>query len=130
MATKHSENRKELVEGCGTILKKSRLKGGYRLVKRKKSIGESTVSAPAKKRGRKKGSVVAKAKVVASVSAPAKKRGRPAKAKVVASAPVSAPAKRRGRKKGSVVAKAMKPSLKSVVSKPAKKRGRRKVAKA
>jgi hypothetical protein len=146
MATKNSENRKQLVEGCGTILKKSRLKGGYRLVKRKKAIGESTESAPAKKRGRKKGSVVAKA--VASVSAPAKRRGRPAKAKVVASAPVSAPAKRRGRpakakavasvsapakrgrKKGSVVAKAMKPSVKRVASAPAKRRGRRKSVKA
>jgi hypothetical protein len=32
-----SKNRTTLVDGCGTILKTNRLKGGYKLVKRKKS---------------------------------------------------------------------------------------------
>ena len=94
MAIKRSENRKKLIDGCGSILKVNRLKGGYRLVKREKSIGESAEksSAPAKRRGRP-----AKAKALA----PAKRRGRPAKAKasVPAKAKVSAPAKRRGRRK-------------------------------
>jgi len=105
MATKKSENRKKLVEGCGTILKTNRLKGGYMLVKRKRKDEESTekTTAPAKRKGRP-----AKAKTVtASVTAPAKRRGRPAKAKTTTTA--------------------MKPSVKSSVKKSG--RGRRKVVK-
>jgi len=126
MATKlkHTENRKQLVKGCGTILKSNRLEGGYKLVKRKRPIGESaeSVTAPAKRRGRP-----AKAKVTASakMTAPAKRRGRPAKAKVTASAKMTAPAKRRGRK--TAPAK-MKASVKRVATAPAKRRGRRKSA--
>ena len=105
MATKlkHTENRKQLVKGCGTILKSNRLEGGYKLVKRKRPIGESAES----------------------VTAPAKRRGRPAKAKVTASAKMTAPAKRRGRK--TAPAK-MKASVKRVATAPAKRRGRRKSA--
>lgn len=97
---KKNGSRATLVEGCGTILKSNRLKGGYKLVKRKKPIGESETekkSAPAKRRGRK-----AKAPVTAIVATtvPAKRRGRPAKTKTVA----TAPAKRRGRRKATAKA--------------------------
>jgi hypothetical protein len=80
--TKKSASRSKLVEGCGTILKENRLKGGYKLVKRKKEIGAS-----------------ASASASAPATAPAKRRGRPAKAKMTASAPATAPAKRRGKRK-------------------------------
>jgi hypothetical protein len=91
--TKHTADKKALVEGCGTILKGKRLEGGYKLVKRKRKATESSsVSKPAKRKGRP-----AKAKVSAPavVSAPAKRKGRPAKAKVSApaKAKVSAPVK-------------------------------------
>ena len=116
---KHTADRTTLVDGCGTILKTNRLKGGYRLVKRKagtKSSATATATAPIK-RGRK-----AKATAPAMVSAPAKKRGRPASVK----APVMAiaPKKRRGGKK--VTSTTMKPSAKAV----SKGRGRRATAKA
>ena len=118
---KHTADRTTLVDGCGTILKTNRLKGGYRLVKRKagtKSSATATATAPIK-RGRK-----AKATAPAMVSAPAKRRGRPASVK----APVMAiaPKKRRGGKKASTSAKAMKPSATA----PAKRRGRPAPAKA
>ena len=105
MATSKSikANRTTLVDGCGTILKDNRLRGGYQLVKRKRV---KSATAPA--------------------TAPAKRRGRPAKAKSVA--PVTATAKRRGRKP-STTAKAMKPSVKATTRK-ASKRGRRKSVKA
>lgn len=106
MATSKSTraNRTTLVNGCGTILKENRLRGGYKLVKRKAK--KSTATAPA--------------------TAPAKRRGRPAKAKSVA--PVMATAKRRGRK-ASTTAKPMKPSVKATTRKTSK-RGRRKSVKA
>ena len=117
---KHSADRTTLVDGCGTILKTNRLKGGYRLVKRKAGTKSSaTATAPAKKRGRK-----AKATAPAMVSAPAKRRGRPASVKAPVMA--TAPAKRRGGKKASTSAKAMKPSATA----PAKRRGRPASAKA
>jgi hypothetical protein len=121
-----SSDTNKLVDGCGTILKNNRLKGGYKLVKRKRKVGETastTTAQPKKRRGRP-----AKAKVTAPamVSAPAKRRGRPAKAKVTAPAMVSAPAKRRGGKKVSATAQVMKPSVKAT----AKRRGRRVSAKA
>jgi hypothetical protein len=125
MATKKSikTNRTTLVDGCGTILKVNRLRGGYQLVKRKRVKSDTpTATAPAKRRGRP-----AKAKAVAPVmTAPATRRGRPAKAKSVA--PVMATAKRRGRK-ASTTAKVMKPSAKATTRK-ASKRGRRKSVKA
>jgi hypothetical protein len=127
MATAKSTkaNRTKLVDGCGTILKENRLRGGYQLVKRKK-VKSATTTAPAKRRGRP-----AKAKVVMTeevvITAPAKRRGRPAKAKSVT--PVMATAKRRGRKP-STTAKAMKPSVKTTTTKKTSKRGRRKSVKA
>jgi len=120
--TTTNANRTTLVDGCGTILKTNRLKGGYKLVKRKRVASTSaSTTAPAKRRGRP-----AKATAPAMVSAPAKRRGRPAKAKVTAPAMVSAPKKRRGGKKASTTAKAMKPSVKAT----SKGRGRRAKAKA
>lgn len=103
MATK-SESRKKLVSGCGTILKENRLKGGYRLVKRKKPIGASATEevATAKRRGRKK-----KVTASAPVTAPAKRRGRPAKAKATAMKPsVKAVSKKRAGKRRGRPAKA------------------------
>jgi hypothetical protein len=147
MATKKSikTNRTTLVDGCGTILKVNRLRGGYQLVKRKRVKSDTpTATAPAKRRGRpakaksvapvmamaKRRGRPAKAKVVITeevvMTAPAKRRGRPAKAKSVA--PVMATAKRRGRK-ASTTAKVMKPSAKATTRK-ASKRGRRKSVKA
>jgi histone H1/5 len=135
-----SSDTNKLVDGCGTILKNNRLKGGYKLVKRKKKLGKTVstttaqpkkrrgrpakatapvmVSAPAKRRGRP-----AKATAPVMVSAPAKRRGRPAKA--TTSVMITAPAKRRGGKKVSATAKAMKPSVKTT----AKRIGRRVSAK-
>ena len=92
---KHTTSRSRLVNGCGTILKTDRLKGGYELVKRKRKV-KGTTSATGKKRGRP-AKVKVEEVVMVSVPAPAKRRGRPAKAKMTASAPVSAPAKKRGR---------------------------------
>ena len=50
MATrkKASANRTTLVEGCGTILKTNRLKGGYKLTKRKRVAGATTSTATIK----------------------------------------------------------------------------------
>jgi len=106
MATrkKTTGNRATLVEGCGTILKNNRLKGGYKLVKRKKSVTTATAKD--------------------SATAPAKRRGRPAKAKVTTLTPVSVVAKRRGRKKSTATASIVKPSVKMVAKKST--RGRRK----
>jgi hypothetical protein len=105
MATK-SANKKTLIDGCGNILKNNRLKGGYKLVKRKKAIGATAESekesAPKKKAGRPK-----KAKMVASApaTAPKKKAGRPKKAKMMASAPATAPIKKsRGKRKATAKA--------------------------
>ena len=84
-----SKNRTTLVDGCGTILKTNRLKGGYKLVKRKKS---KVASAPKK------------AKVMASASAPAKRKaGRPSKIKITEvvkeKVVMTVPSKRRGKRK-------------------------------
>ena len=117
-----SSDTNKLVDGCGTILKNNRLKGGYKLVKRKRKVGETastTTAQPKKRRGRS-----AKATAPVMVSAPAKRRGRPAK--TTAPVMVSAPAKRRGGKKVSATAQVMKPSVKAT----AKRRGRRASAKA
>ena len=101
MATSRKANRTTLVDGCGTILKSNRLKGGYRLVKRKRSIGSTTATASAPKR---KAGRPAKAKMVATITekvvmtAPKRKAGRPAKMRM-ATAPVMATAKRRGKRK-------------------------------
>ena len=86
-----SKNRTTLVDGCGTILKTNRLKGGYKLVKRKKS---KLASAP------KKAMVMASA----SATAPAKRKaGRPAKIKITEvvkeKVVMTAPLKRRGKRK-------------------------------
>jgi hypothetical protein len=116
-----SSDTNKLVDGCGTILKNNRLKGGYKLVKRKKKLGKTvstTTAQPKKRRGRP-----AKATAPVMVSAPAKRRGRPAKA--TTSVMITAPAKRRGGKKVSATAKAMKPSVKTT----AKRIGRRVSAK-
>ena len=85
-----SKNRTTLVDGCGTILKTNRLKGGYKLVKRKKS---KVASAPKK----------AKAMVMASATAPVKRKaGRPAKIKVTEvikeKVVMTAPSKSRGKR--------------------------------
>jgi len=121
MATRKTEssNRTTLIDGCGTIVKTNRVKGGYRLVKRKKVVGASASTTTAKPKKRK----TAKATAPAMVSAPAKRRGRPAKA--TTSVMITAPAKRRGGKKVSATAKAMKPSVKTT----AKRIGRRVSAK-
>ena len=79
MATK-SQNRSTLVSGCGTILKSNRLKGGYKLVKRKRPVGASATEEGATTTKKRKGRP-AKAKSVVTASAPAKRRGRPARAK-------------------------------------------------
>ena len=85
-----SKNRTTLVDGCGTILKTNRLKGGYKLVKRKKS---KLASAPKK----------AKAMASAPASAPLKRKaGRPAKIKVTEvikeKVVMTAPSKSRGKR--------------------------------
>jgi hypothetical protein len=85
-----SKNRTTLVNGCGTILKTNRLKGGYKLVKRKKS---KLASAPKK----------AKAMASAPATAPLKrKKGRPAKIKVTEvikeKVVMTAPSKSRGKR--------------------------------
>ena len=105
-----SKNRTTLVDGCGTILKTNRLKGGYKLVKRKKS---KLASAPKK----------AKAMASAPASAPLKRKaGRPAKAKVMASA--SAPVKRKaGRPAKIKVTEVIKEKV--VMTAPSKSRGKR-----
>ena len=120
---KHTANRTTLVDGCGTILKTNRLKGGYRLVKRKAGTKSSATATAPSKRGRK-----AKATAPAMVSAPAKRRGRPASVK--APVMVTAPTKRRGGKKASTSAKTMKPSMKAPAKAVSKGRGRRASAKA
>lgn len=86
-----SKNRTTLVDGCGTILKTNRLKGGYKLVKRKKS---KVASAPKK----------AKVMASASATAPAKRKaGRPAKIKITEvikeKVVMTVPSKRRGKRK-------------------------------
>ena len=149
MATKDKANRKELIDGCGTILKSSRLKGGYRLVKRKRAIGSTAkAKAPAKmkvtekvvmvapatakrKAGRPtKAKVVMTEKVVMVAPATAKRKaGRPAKAKVVMTEMVSVPKKARGRKP-SAIKTTMKPSVKMVTKKKATRGKRKKTAKA
>ena len=110
-----SKNRTTLVDGCGTILKTNRLKGGYKLVKRKKS---KVASAPKK------------AKVMASASAPAKRKaGRPKKAMVMASASATAPAKRKaGRPAKIKITEVIKEKV--VMTVPSKRRGKRKSVKA
>ena len=85
-----SKNRTTLVDGCGTILKTNRLKGGYKLVKRKKS---KLASAPKK----------AKAMASAPATAPLKRKaGRPAKIKVTEvikeKVVMTAPSKSRGKR--------------------------------
>ncbi len=71
---KHTTSRSRLISGCGTILKTDRLKGGYELVKRKRTAKESTPptsTAPRKGGGRPKGSKN-KPKTTMMMSAPAK----------------------------------------------------------
>ena len=112
-----SKNRTTLVDGCGTILKTNRLKGGYKLVKRKKS---KVASVPKK----------AKAMVMASATAPAKRKaGRPKKAMVMASASATAPAKRKaGRPAKIKITEVIKEKV--VMTAPLKRRGKRKSVKA
>ncbi len=94
MATSRKANRTTLVDGCGTILKSNRLKGGYRLVKRKRALGSTTATASAPKR---KAGRPAKAKMVMTSAPVRRKAGRPAKIRM-ATAPVKATAKRRGKR--------------------------------
>ena len=115
MATTN-KNRTTLVNGCGTILKTNRLKGGYKLVKRKNVAGASTsaktkavikttekvvLTAPVKgKVGRPK-----KEKVIVTTTttatAPVKgKVGRPTKAKVVTTATATIKTKAKATSKG------------------------------
>jgi hypothetical protein len=117
MAITDKANRKELIDGCGTILKSSRLKGGYRLVKRKRAIGSTT-----------KAKAPAKAKVTAKAKAPAKVKVTETE-KVVMVAPVTVPKKARG-KKPSAMKTAIKPSVKMVTKKKATRGKRKKTAKA
>ena len=84
MATTN-KNRTTLVNGCGTILKENRLKGGYKLVKRKRVKGASTT---------------------ASATAPVKgKVGRPTKAKVVTTATATIKTKAKAKSKATPRAK-------------------------
>ena len=96
-----SKNRTTLVDGCGTILKTNRLKGGYKLVKRKKS---KVASAPKKAKVMASASAPKKAKVMASASAPAKRKaGRPSKIKITEvvkeKVVMTVPSKPRGKRK-------------------------------
>ena len=143
MATSRKANRTTLVDGCGTILKSNRLKGGYRLVKRKRAIGSTTATASAPKR---KAGRPAKAKMVATITekvvmtAPKRKAGRPAKPKMVmASAPVRRKAGRPAKAKMVIASapvrrKAGRPAKMRMETAPvratAKRRGKRKSVKA
>ena len=100
MATTN-KNRTTLVNGCGTILKENRLKGGYKLVKRKRVKGDSA-SAKTKEVVKTTEKVVLTAPVKGKVGRPTKEKvivttttatapvkgkvGRPTKAKVVTTA--------------------------------------------
>lgn len=94
MAT-HKESRSRLVSGCGTILKTDRLKGGYELVKRKRTAKETTSATGKKRQATKKAQMTASAPVSAPVSAPKKGGGRPkgSKNKPKTTTMMSAPAK-------------------------------------
>ena len=98
MATTTSKNRTTLVNGCGTILKTNRLKGGYKLVKRKKS---KVASAPKKVKAMVMASAPKKAKVIASATAK-RKGGLPAKIKITEvikeKVVMTAPSKSRGKR--------------------------------
>ena len=79
---KHSTDRSKLVDGCGNILKTDRLKGGYRLVKRKrgaKSTATATATATKGKVGRPKGSknkMTTSAPVMAKTTAKTPRTGK------------------------------------------------------
>jgi hypothetical protein len=128
MATTDKANRKELIDGCGTILKSSRLKGGYRLVKRKRAIGSTTKRKAGRPAKAKVETITEKVVMVAPATAK-RKAGRPAKAKVVITETVSVPKKARGRKP-SAIKTTMKPSVKMVTKKKATRGKRKKTAKA
>ena len=95
MATTN-KNRTTLVNGCGTILKENRLKGGYKLVKRKRVKGASA-SAKTKE--------VVKTTEKVVLTAPVGKVGRPKKVKEVVTATATIKTKAKAKAKANPRAK-------------------------